>query len=403
MKKEKNEDKLLTISNSIKNLNIFFLFLSIIIKMEADNFFYENIYYPSWSIFRHIFFAASLVLMGYVFFKFAPKKLLFFREFVILSVLSIIVILTSMLYILHNGGNITISLKYIYFMYSAGIYAFLILNTLSKSEITKTIKHIFIITIILYFTNTYDKFLDFTNFTKISFMQSNSPFESSAFSGYFYGFMVFFTLAKEERKWSILAVIMNILAFKRINVVFSILFFVISFSKKGYHRVPKIVIYLLIGIFSILPLIQFRLMTPSNLAILSNFFGFENVHDFLMGRDRFFYAVMNSGYKPAGFGSATSRLQSITGNGMEMDGLSTYMEIGLFGSFIFSLSFWKIAGRNFRNVLLMFIFFLNFMTSSQIIDTYALFLQFITITFININTKNFNQESIMRNGQGIKG
>lgn len=373
------------VAPSIIRLNFLFLVVSIIIKIQADNIFYVTVSYPPWSILRHIFFAMCLSLLGYLYIKLPKERRLFFGEFVIISTIIVIVFIISLFLISINDGSVTSLMKSIYFLYSPFLYAYFAINTLKKNDIEELFKWTFFSTIALYFFGNFSDFLDLNNFLEINFMESFSPFESSAFSGYFYGFMMFFTLGTDRKKVSILSVVMNILTFKRINVLFSIVFLFMTLSKKGYSKVPKIIPYIFILIFTLLPIIQYTFMNPDKLLYVASLLGFTDVHNLLMGRERFLYTVMNSGYRPSGFGSASSRLQAITGNGMEMDGLSTYIELGIIGTFLISFSFWKISGRIFRNVFLMLVFFFNYMTSTQLGDTYSLLLLFITIYFVKSN------------------
>lgn len=361
------------VSTPLKIINLFFLMASVAVKIQADNIYNTSLVYPTWSIGRHILFAISLILTVIIFLlKRHNDGIVFLRELKRLTGMILLVVIVSLVLLSIHGGSVGYMLKSVYFIYSAFLYGYLLLNVYSKKEIIQLVKFFFLIVVFLYIIEFFPKFFVAENYTQIDFLASYSPFESSAFSAYFYGCMMFFTLATDNKKFSVIAVIFNILTFKRINVIFSVIFLAISLSRFGYFKVKRWIVYVLILIFTIIPAIQYRLMTPSVIDKVALFFGFTDSHGLLMGRDRYFYAVLNSNYHASGFSSATRQLQLISGHGMEMDGLSTYMEMGLLGTSIFSVGFWKFAGSIFRNVFVMFIFFLNYLTSSQLGDTYSL-------------------------------
>lgn len=374
------------VSTPIRNINLFFLVASVAIKVQADNIYYQTVVYPWWSIVRHLLFGISLLLMIIAYFTKRRDSVNFIREFRQLTLMTMLIVIVSIVLLAVNGGSITYLFKSIYFIYSAFLYGFLLLNVYSKVEIEKLIKWFFLLVIILYLIEYYPKLLNIKNYTQIDFFTSYSPFESSAFSAYFYGCMMFFTLATKNKKLSIISVIFNLLSFKRINVIFSVIFLIISLSHWGYFHVKKWIIYLLIILFALIPSIQYKLMSPSIIDKLALSLGFTDIHGLLMGRDNYFFTVVNSNYHMSGFSSATRQLQLLSGHGMEMDGLSTYMEMGLLGTSIFSVGFWKFAGSIFRNVFVMFIFFLNYLTSSQLGDTYSLLLLFLTICLVKFDT-----------------
>ncbi|MFD1466070.1 hypothetical protein ACFQ4L_08340 [Lapidilactobacillus mulanensis] len=370
------------VSATLKNMNLFFLITSVAIKVQADNIYNHTLTYPWWSIGRHVLFGASLILVAIVFFLEQRKSFCFLRELKQLTVMIALIMLVSVGFLAINGGSITYLLKSVYFIYSAFLYGFLLLNIYSREEINQLVKWFFLLVMILYLFEYYPVLIVADNYMQINFFNSYSPFESSAFSAYFYGCMMFFTLATTNKKLSLLSIAFNLLSFKRVNVIFSIIFFVISLSRWGYFRVKKWILYLLIVLFTIIPAVEYQLMTPSVIEKIASYLGFTDVHGLLMGRDRYFFEVINSNYRAAGFSSATNRLQQLSGHGMEMDGLSTYMEMGILGTSIFSFGFWKFSGSVFRNIFVMFVFFVNYLTSSQLGDTYSLLLLFLTVCLV---------------------
>lgn len=370
------------VSAPIRNMNLFFLIASVAIKVQADNIYNQTLTYPWWSIGRHILFGTALLLMVFTYFSKYHNSLSFLREFKQLTIMTALIAIVSLVLLAINGGSVTYLFKSIYFIYSAFLYGYLLLNVYSRDEIEQLVKWFFLLVVILYLMEYYPKLIILDNYTQIDFFTSYSPFESSAFSAYFYGCMMFFTLATKNRKLSILAVILNLLSFKRINVIFSIIFLIISLTRWGYFYIKKWIFYLLIVLFAIIPAIEYKLMTPSVIDKVALYLGFTDVHGLLMGRDNYFFAVINSNYHAQGFSSATRQLQLISGHGMEMDGLSTYMEMGLLGTSIFSIGFWKFSDRIFRNIFVMLVFFLNYLTSSQLGDTYSLLLLFLTVCLV---------------------
>lgn len=53
-----------------------------------------------------------------------------------------------------------------------------------------------------------------------------------------------------------------------------------------------------------------------------------------------------------------------------------YLELGLLGVFGISYMWWSFAEKKLKNVVIVFLFMLNYLTSAQLSDTYAVFFQY---------------------------
>lgn len=381
-----NKSRNLTISLAVI-LNFILMIISIIIKVEADNIFYQTVAYPTWSILRHVLFAACTAIL-FLIYIFKNKDVIYFKkEFMIISILTFLLGIISIILISKNGGHILFVFKSLYFFYTPCCYVFLLINTFDKERIEMLMKWMFLTTVILYVIHNFSQLIILSNWTKIDFLNSYSPFESSAFSGYFYGFMMYFNLATDNKKISLFTVIMNIITFKRINVIFSVLFFILSILNLKNKKISSKWKIFFIFLFTIIPGLQYKLMNPNSLDKIAVLLGFDDIHGLLMGRDNFFYTVMSTNFKSSGFSSASATLQAVTGHSMEMDGLSTFMELGYLGTFLISSSLWIIISTNIGSYFLMFVFFINYLTSTQLGDTYSLMLLFLTVGVINKNER----------------
>lgn len=357
--------------------------LSIIIKISADLEYYETLSYPSWTIFRHITFFLSMILLGILFFM-TKKKQVYGKKLLYIYIIFIGLIFTlSIFYSARTGKFSNNTISHIYFLLGPYLYVFFLNNLISEKEIDKFVNTTFLLCVCLYLNYRSDRLLVLNNYFQINFWNSYSPFESSAFSGYFYGFMVYYTLKTKKIGWSILSILMVVLTFKRINVLLSILFLIFGLMVSVEKKIPKIIRHSMVLLFTILPMISYYIMRTDKIVDVAYNLGFQDTKGFLMGRDYFFNLLIGLDFESYGLGSADDTLRRLTGHGFELDGLRIFMELGFIGVLAFAITFWTLTKDNLTNIFIMFVFFLNYLSSAQLTDNYVLLFMFLTMSLIN--------------------
>lgn len=371
-------------TNILANIGFTSFLITIPIKIQADLFYYSHGVYPSFTIARHIFYLAALIFFAMAYINIKKDK----TGFVIIknmSILALVVLFQSFFLSILQGKLPLITIKNLYFMFSPILLAYFVVNILDEKRIERLLKVTFIFVVIQYIHLKLPIILTPSSFLEIDFMRSYSPFESSAFSGYFYGFMVYFTLVSKSRTFSVLSVLFNILIFKRLNVIFSVIFLVYSIFKIGPKKVNPLIRKGLMIFFVIFPIVEYYVViNPYHLNLIAQKIGFDNVHGLVMGRDVFIKTVLNSGYKSWGFGSMGERLNLLLGKkGIEFDSVQIFIELGVIGCTVFPYFLWKSTTLNIAGITLMLVLFINISTSHQLTESYTILFNFLTIFLLN--------------------
>lgn len=360
------------------------LFISILVKINADLYYYSNAIYPSWSSMRHIL---VVVIIGISFIVYiglpVDNRGKWKKPMTIALGFAISYLVISVFMAVRLNKSFTRAIEMSFLQTSSIILAFFFINIFSKKEISRLMRAIFILLTVQYIISHLDSLLVPQNFLEISFFDSYSPFESSAFSGYIYGMLIYFTMFDENKFFIYASFIMNFLVFKRINVLVSI-FLVIFGRKISYEKnISNSLKWFVIILFTILPIIQYHAMLGSGIDFILQIFPSFDVQGLLMGRDWFLNTLLNSNYESYGLGSSGTELYSLlTHTGIELDGIVMYLEMGLYGLFGASFTWWNFTEMKLKNFVIILIFMVNYLTSSQLIDTYAVFFNLITVALI---------------------
>lgn len=360
------------------------LFISILVKINADSYYYSNAIYPSWSSMRHIL---VVVIIGISFIVYiglpVDNRGKWKKPMTIALGFAISYLVISVFMAVRLNKSFTRAIEMSFLQTSSIILAFFFINIFSKKEISRLMRAIFILLTVQYIISHLDLLLVPQNFLEISFFDSYSPFESSQFSGYIYGMLIYFTMFDENKFFIYASFIMNFLVFKRINVLVSI-FLVIFGRKISYEKnISNSLKWFVIILFTILPIIQYHAMLGSGIDFILQIFPSFDVQGLLMGRDWFLNTLLNSNYESYGLGSSGTELYSLlTHTGIELDGIVMYLEMGLYGLFGASFTWWNFTEMKLKNFVIILIFMVNYLTSSQLIDTYAVFFNLITVALI---------------------
>lgn len=333
----------------------------------------STIYYVSTAIWgmtnniRYIglFFAiiTNFIIFFIKFYKIGFDKIIGKNLFFIL-LLGIYLIIASIIRVKKNQVTLSsrVWIQTAYLIIPA-LYAFTLTNLLNKKIVINLVKYTFVLSCILYIHEIGpSSFFSISNWTSISFGQSDSMFESSDFSGVFtislfYFYWDRFVLLKEENKlWFWLSMIFAILSWKRLSVVFIILLWGLGKFvniKKNISRVIPIFTGALFGLITIMyTLFVEGVYNPLNL----------NVYEFTKGRDYTLKLWSNYGYMSYGYGSSYELLQRY----LEMDLVQMYLEIGIIAVVLFGIVYFSLAKKSLFAYTIMLYEFLNMLTASSL-------------------------------------
>lgn len=244
------------------------------------------------------------------------------------------------------------------------LYAFTLPNLLNKRIIISLVKYTFLLSCILYIHEIgVGSFFSISNWTSISFSQSDSTFESSDFSGvftislfYFYWDRFILLNKKNNRIWFWLSMFFAILSWKRLSVLFILLLWGLGKAidiKSNIKRIIPILTGILFGFVTIIyTLFVEGRYNPFNL----------NVYEFTKGRDYTLKLWANYGYMSYGYGSSYQLLNRY----LEMDLVQMYLEVGIVAVVLFGIVYFNLTKKSLFAYMIMVYEFLNMLTASSL-------------------------------------
>lgn len=306
-----------------------------------------------------IIFAIGLLLLRYL--K-DHRRFIQFKDETkhVLYIVAVLFVIT--LFIQIENGFMESSYNEIFFWLIPIIYVYLLVNNIDN--VKRYMDTAFIISFI-FFLISISKNLSIRNILAISFVNSNSAFESE-YSFYGLVFLIYYMFWKDRTR-SILSLIMIILAFKRMAVVFALLIISLSLiqNKKGiFNKQPNRKLVLLITIIFILVPLVFHLICSNEFG--NWFYGLTGLdfNAFISGRlERLNLCIDNE--MKYGLGSTTQFLNRVWGKefsrNLHNDILRIYLECGIIGTIAFTYNYFKISSKSMVSFILMIYLFTDMM------------------------------------------
>jgi len=389
----KDNTNYVSLSSILVFLSLSLFFLSIPIKISADFNYYNSGVYPSYSIFRHIFMLVSFILITFNYMNKKVKGTNGKKLFTNMISLITIFMTLSLFLIVKNEDFAESTISSFYFVIVPILFSYFLINSVEMKKIDFYFKTFFCIISLMYIIDKFSVFMNIENIFRINFFESYSPFESSAYSGYFYGFMIYLCIVQKDKVFGFLSVLMVFLTFKRINTLVAIPIYVIACRFKMNKKVSKYIINGITIMFILLPIFEYRILIDSEaLRNIAQMLGFYDSKGLVMGRDYFVELLVNNNFESLGFGSIGSFFDSLVGKkGIELDLVQIYIELGIIGISSISITFWQGINRDILSVIILFVFFINMLTSYQLTDSYALFFNTITLYYLQTGKVNFNE------------
>lgn len=260
------------------------------------------------------------------------------------------------------------------------LYAYCLLNCLEYKTIDKCMFIILILCMMGYFIELGMNFKDIIlGIKSMSFSESYSMLESSAFAGISIVLAMYFIYFKRRKVSTILSIIFVILTFKRLAIIFMIFILIIRLFfycdkkvKRSILNIIKITVFFIgVGYFII--------MIPKNVNKIYELYNID-LYKLTMARTYRFKLIYNSiDFINSGLGSTYAYTMPIYGVTLEMDFIKLIFEVTPVGTWILVNNFMNIAKKNWYCMFLMLFQFFNMITSHSLVSVFSWLLFYITI------------------------
>lgn len=289
----------------------------------------------------------------------------------------------------------TYFIKEIFYMFMPCLYVFLLINTDEKKDKSFYFNSTLIIFSIFFFIEFKDV-LNINNISKISFVDSYSPFESNIpFAGVFLVLYTYFLINKNKKR-AILSFLLCFLSFKRIHVIYILLLPIIYILFKNKSTVSKKILNFTKILFIFSPvLIKFIFSDYFSDLFYSMFH--INFDQFVMSRFSLINYVLNLDFKNYGLATTyyitppSSQIYDMSGNGtqfnMHCDLLRIYIEISIVGLAVFVNNYFNITKNNVFKYALMLTYFIIMFSSHATNSFYTWILIYMFFAMFNNKEK----------------
>ena len=260
-----------------------------------------------------------------------------------------------------NGFNLYFINEIIYFITPILlVYSFLQLQ--DKNSIFQTIDWLFIIYCITFFVKTWGQ-LNLDQIIQISFADTYSPFEGTGLAFVFVPFIFYFYYRK-NLLLEVICFIFVFLTMKRLAFVAGIVVLIVSLITLNKNtskiKVKKIWAIIPCIFFILLPIITNLLLNDAFADWFADKTGLD-IYSFTMGRFLRLNQVTDNNAGGYGWGSTTTYLTDYYTNyfantdstnfNLHNDIYKIFIEIGIIGSCVFTIGFFKLCKRNYMAVL----------------------------------------------------
>ncbi|MCR4802194.1 MAG: hypothetical protein K5895_04220 [Lachnospiraceae bacterium] len=218
------------------------------------------------------------------------------------------------------------------------------------------------------------------NFSSISFADSYSPWESGLADAFLICFFYYYTRKKWKR--CAVAIVLNVLSFKRLHLFYMVIYMVIERFLKN-KPVPKGVEYLVKVLFIVSPLLVYAATEDSFATWFEASFGMD-LNGFTMGRFNQINFINDLGENMTGLGMTHYMLvkYDFDIHRLHCDILRILIETTIVGLVVFVNGFVNIAKRNQKCFSLMVFFLIVMISSTCMENTYYWMLIYISIESI---------------------
>lgn len=345
---------------------------------------------------KYVFFFIHLLFLICIFIKNKCKNKINKTEFS--RLLFFIIPLASYSLILQfiHSSYLTQTLKDFLYIVCPILYVYLISNTNKDKDYSFYFKSEFIIASLVFIIRAIP-LLSLENVLSISFVNSYSPFEAIGNSDTFLMLFLYFYL-KNNKKIALVSFVFLFLSFKRIHLLFAILFPFAVFLLRKYKikKVRNFIYYITIIFFLISPSI-IRLIVNDNFATWFYEVTAINLNNFTMGRLYTINIIEDYHYTNLGLGTISSVLQQLRfsnpwlADDLHCDLMRIYLEGTFVSLLLLVYNYFKITHKNIYNYLLMVFIFVT-MFSSHLLTTFIFWIYALLFIFENNNKEDVANE-----------
>lgn len=280
-------------------------------------------------------------------------------------------------------------IKEIIFLVLPILYALVLYHTDKKHKFY--FNSLNIIVIIDFLLRFYSK-ISIESFKTLSFVNSMSPFESEL-ADFFLLLLFYRIFIKKNTLFIIVNCILCILSFKRMHLIFIVIFFVVAFIKESKSKTINKVVFRLAEFIIILAPIVIILLFSSGFELwFSNKFGIS-FNQFTLGRFNLLQTVIDHNNSFNGLGTVNELIVSKFSNinNLHNDSVRLVYEVSLIGYFCYVHVLWNMSKRNLIiSTLILFLF--SIITVSHVFTSFCTWLLVYLILFIFYDDSSFLKE-----------
>ena len=305
------------------------------------------------------------------------KSNIFWKEAQLLLVVVIVFSLISAFEIIVTGVYASVVLDSLIKLALPIFFAYGVLNTLTYKQLQVSMAIVLCFSIVGYICELLFTGFTFADFSQMDYESSTSAAESSIFAGISITLCAFYCYYRNNKILTWLSVIYAVMTFKRLSIIFAIIFFVIPMFIDSNKRVPSYIRQIMKLFFLGGTGIYYLLLLPQSRRMFEILFH-QSQDQFTMGRSAFLRELLSANYHSYGYGSSAAAI----GRSIEMDYIQIAIELTPLALFIFINAYWNIVGDNLYLTLFMLFKSLNFLTSHSVNSNYSWAIAFIFIGMV---------------------
>lgn len=313
----------------------------------------------------------------------SKKRFVFLRELRNMLVAIFTFLIVSLILILFRDGDLYFCLELTLRYLMSLLYAFVLINLMEFDDIYRLMACALLLSIFGWFLENGNIIFNFSYYSRISFAGSYSPFESSYFAAPSINCCAFFLYYRKNKWLSLLSFLFVLLTFKRPQIIFAIVFFLLPFFANPNKPVKKSIHFAMCIIVIICTVFWYWLMMPEYEWLIEAVTG-QGTHALTSGRSIVLRNVLDAGYISRGLGSTNL----LVGRGIEMDLVAFMMEMSFPVMALFVFCFASVSGRKLYPVIVMLYRLFSAMTGSglyNVMGVLLLYLFFGSVNYLNVD------------------
>lgn len=276
------------------------------------------------------------------------------------------------------------------------IFTFFVLNLLTFDEIASFMKIALICTIIGYVVVTDFRSITVDDLVRMFLVSSYSPFENSAFAEVASGLGAYFIYYRKKMPgYACLAVILNLLCWKRVLVLMILILLLVSFTKKRDRILKKRTVMITSVAWAFIIFFTFCIYQREVADYIRATYNI-NLESFTVSRIYRLWYCYETGFQSYGLGSTSNYIYNFgryLGSEFEMDFIRIMFEIGPIAILAICYAYFRITRRNMYSYVLIACCFLNLLMANGLLKYWGYTFRVITIAVINYYDHNKNPKA----------